>query len=165
MLEQLANIGEFIGGVAVVVSVIYLAYQVRGSRLAFEDSQKREAIAQEFASNEYFHQMRMAIATDAELADIELRGIKDLESLSELEQRRFHQLITSWIWTIHKGYLQYKIDALQVNYLEALEIHFTEYMNGPGFYRWWEIHKKEFADAEFREAIDVVVQKTNGEYD
>ena len=56
MLEQLANIGEFIGGIAVVVSVIYLAFQVRGSRIAFEELQKREAIAQEFASNEYFHQ-------------------------------------------------------------------------------------------------------------
>ena len=35
-LTQLANLGEFVGGVAVMVTLIYLALQVRQSnRLAF----------------------------------------------------------------------------------------------------------------------------------
>jgi hypothetical protein len=156
--------GEFVGGVAVVVSVIYLSVQVRASRIAFEEAQKREAIAQEFQSNEYFHQIRMAIATDPDLADIEMRGIQDLGSLSELEQRRFHQHMTSWIWTIHKSYLQFSIDALRVNWLATLELHFRQYFNGPGFYQWWALHKAEFADEEFQAAIDTVIQKTNGEH-
>ena len=35
-LTQLANLGEFIGGVAVLVTLIYLAAELRRSRLANE---------------------------------------------------------------------------------------------------------------------------------
>ncbi len=52
-LTQLANLGEFIGGVAVLVTLIYLALQVRQNTRALEPSarggmgQLMEAVSRE----------------------------------------------------------------------------------------------------------------------
>ena len=162
-IQELGSLGEFVAAIATIATVVYLAIQVRSSRLAFEDSQEREALAQEHASNEYFNQLRMAVAQNGELADIEYRGTQDLDLLTDIEQRRFHQFMTSWIWAIHKAYLQSVANSIRVDFLVALDIHFNTYAKGRGFYKWWEEHKLEFVDPEFREAIDEVIQNANKE--
>ncbi len=45
-LTQLANLGEFIGGVAVVVTLVYLAAQVRQNTNAIKVSSYRSAKAE-----------------------------------------------------------------------------------------------------------------------
>ncbi len=82
------------------VSLLYLVIQIRASRVSFEISQNREQLIQEFTSGQYFHDLRILVAADAELADIEVRGVRDLSSLSECEGRRFDDLLVGWIWAI-----------------------------------------------------------------
>jgi hypothetical protein len=42
-LETLALIGEFIGGIAVVITIVYLAYQTRQTRFLLEQSNQQQA--------------------------------------------------------------------------------------------------------------------------
>ena len=76
-LTQLANLGEFIGGVAVLLTLIYLAAQVRqGNRLA------RAQVRQETArvSSE------LAAQADSESMGLFIRARSDFDSLSEVEK-------------------------------------------------------------------------------
>ena len=54
--------------------------------------------------------------------------------------------------------------SIRVEYLQACELHFAEYLHGPGFYSWWQEHKVEFVDEEFRQVMDQIIQKTHQEY-
>ena len=81
-LAQLANLGEFIGGVAVLVTLVYLASQIRHStRVALTSN--HAAMMGDLRS------IYRAVAQDASLAELVVRGERDFESLQEVDQRRF----------------------------------------------------------------------------
>ena len=74
-LNDLANIGQVIGAIAVVISLIYVALQIRQNTNAV-----RSATAQ--SVHEHFANWYHLIAADAELARIAANGLRDYQSLS-----------------------------------------------------------------------------------
>src|SRR5437899_11243050 len=81
-LNDLANIGQVIGALAVVISLIYVALQIRQNTNAV-----RSATAQ--SVHEHFANWYHLIAADAELARIAANGLRDYASLSEQDKVRF----------------------------------------------------------------------------
>ena len=75
-LNDLANIGQVIGALAVVVSLFYVAHQIRQNTNAV-----RSATAQ--AVHEHFAKWYQLVAADAELSKIVATGLRDHGSLSE----------------------------------------------------------------------------------
>jgi hypothetical protein len=76
-LTQLANLGEFIGGIAVLATLVYLAARVKqGNRLVEIQVQQETA------------KMSSEIASQMNLEDVEifLKGMKDWTQLSPVEQ-------------------------------------------------------------------------------
>ena len=86
--EAIGAIGEVIGGVAVIATLIFLSFQIRSSTQA-----TRAQIAQDGidATNRW----RTSIYEDAELHDIWRRGIEGKE-LNESERKRYETVMTSW---------------------------------------------------------------------
>src|SRR6266540_6618539 len=74
-LGDLANVGQVIGAIAVVVSLFYVANQIRQNTNAV-----RSATAQ--TVHEHFANWYHLIAADAELARIAANGLRDYASLS-----------------------------------------------------------------------------------
>jgi hypothetical protein len=76
-LTQLANLGEFIGGIAVLATLVYLAARVKqGNRLVEIQVQQETA------------KMSSEIASQMNLEDVEifLKGMKDWTQHSPVEQ-------------------------------------------------------------------------------
>ena len=90
-LTQLANIGEFIGGVAVLVTLVYLAIQVRLSTEIQKDAAnmaKADAVLNAVRTWSTFRQM---IAGD-DLSEIWLKAQND-EELSPKERIRLRAIV------------------------------------------------------------------------
>jgi hypothetical protein len=85
-ITTLAAWGEFIGGIAVVASLIYLASQIR------QNSKLLEAAAED-SRIQTFNATSAMIAGDPEMARIHWDGIEDREALSEADRRRFDPLM------------------------------------------------------------------------
>ena len=81
-LTQLANIGEFVGGVAVLVTLAYLAVQVGGSKKALLTQTHHNFLATGSRPLEM-------LASDHELAEIVHRGDADPDGLSGQEWERY----------------------------------------------------------------------------
>jgi hypothetical protein len=81
-LNDLANLGQIIGAVAVVMSLFYVASQIRQNTNAV-----RSATAQ--TVHEHFAGWYNAFACDRSLSQIAINGLKDYGSLSETEKARF----------------------------------------------------------------------------
>jgi len=79
-LETLGNIGDFLGGIAVIVSLLYLAVQIRQNTKAVRSSSYHQAAEQTW-------NYCLAVAQDPTLADILARRIAG-ESLSPVEEVR-----------------------------------------------------------------------------
>ena len=81
-LATLANFG-------VVIGIIFLVVEIRQTSVQIE--QKTAAISGQafFQLNENSSISKIALAQDAELADLVVRGNKDPESLTEIERARY----------------------------------------------------------------------------
>ncbi|MGR8949758.1 MAG: hypothetical protein ACU84Q_17080 [Gammaproteobacteria bacterium] len=82
MLEALGNIGDFIGGIAVVITLIYLARQIR------HNSNTVEAATVQAAS-QAFAEMLDTFVKDPELMNLYLSGCKNFDELSAEERLRY----------------------------------------------------------------------------
>src|SRR5438045_8777415 len=81
-LNYLANLGQIIGAVAVVISLFYVASQIRQNTNAV-----RSATAQ--TVHEHFAKWYHLVAADDEISHIVAKGLRDYGSLSEKERVRF----------------------------------------------------------------------------
>lgn len=82
MLENLGNLGDFIGGIAVVVTLVYLAFQIRHNTTSVEAAAVQSA-------SQAFADVVESFARDPELTRIYIAGTKDFGALSSEERQRF----------------------------------------------------------------------------
>lgn len=82
MLESLGNIGDFIGGIAVVVTLIYLARQIQHNTTTVEAATVQ-------AASEAFAEILDTLAKDPELMNLYLSGCKDFDSLPSEDRMRY----------------------------------------------------------------------------
>src|SRR5256885_584329 len=81
-LNDLANLGQIVGALAVVVSLIYVAHQIRQNTNAV-----RTATAQ--SVHEHFASWYHLLDSDESLSQVVIDGLKDYGSLSEKNKARF----------------------------------------------------------------------------
>ena len=85
-IMELGAMGELVGGVAVVASLIYVGIQVRQSNRLVRSQIHQEAAR---ASSE------IALHTDRETMALVMQGTKDIESLSEIDRSMFVLRLTA----------------------------------------------------------------------
>ena len=85
-LEELGNLGELVGGIAVIASLVYLAVQIRQNTQTVRASSYRGVI-------EGLNEAAALLAHDAALAEIYHRGCEGVENLSPTEEVQFRNLI------------------------------------------------------------------------
>ena len=81
-LQDLGDIGERVGAIGVVVSLVYLAIQIRQNTRSVRSASFQEAIRDVIAITD-------ALGTDEELSRIYWKGLADFESLEQDERRRY----------------------------------------------------------------------------
>ena len=100
-LNDLANLGQVIGALAVVISLIYVAFQIRQNTAAI-----RSATAQ--SVHEHFAGWYNAFACDGSLSQIAINGLKDYGSLSETEKARFVALFMAFLSYGQNAFLKWR---------------------------------------------------------
>ena len=100
-LNDLANLGQVIGAIAVVVSLIYVALQIRQNTNAV-----RSATAQ--TVHEHYAKWYHLVAADDELAKIVANGLRDYESLSEHERVRFVATFMAFLSYTQNAFLKWR---------------------------------------------------------
>ena len=85
-LEKWALIVEMVAGIAVVVSILYLAVEVQSNTNAIQ-SQTQQGLL-ELTADE-----NLLVASSPDLADLYVRAQKDLSAVSEVERERYRRLI------------------------------------------------------------------------
>ena len=146
MLENLGNIGDFIGGLAVVVTLIYLALQIRQNTASVQAATVQSA-AQANA------ELMDRFGSDPELLKFYIEGVQDFESLSPDDRARFSSVMGS---IMHRG--EGMVDQVERGLLppEALEGAANRLRGtfaGPGTLAWWGRGKYVYS-ANFQRWVD-----------
>jgi hypothetical protein len=153
--EAIGAIAELAGAVGVIASLVFVGFQVRGSNRA-------SAVESKLQSTRLLHVFIDMLIETPELNDLYLRGLKDLESLSEAEYYRFSNMSLKAFWFFSAGHFQFRTGALGEEEWYEIRAVLHYWLRNPGCQAWWtKLGRKSFG-AEFRGFIDAEIERLNG---
>lgn len=119
--ELLGNWGEFIGAIAVVLTLIYLAVQVRQNSAQLKASvDAMQVTAYQDLMNRITELNRMRIES-AEFAELSRRAVRDPSELSEIELERYISYLITLVRHADMAFMQLQKGMLtQAQYHSAL---------------------------------------------
>ena len=144
--EAIGAVGEAVGAIAVVVTLAYLAMQIRQNTDATRAASHHAVI-------EALNQGNLAQARDAELAQIWVSGLKDRGVLTEVERQRFDSLCLAYFHVFDSLWYSAKVGTAERNLLLSEEKGFVYLMDSSGVYDWWEANPYAFSP-EFRDYME-----------
>ena len=128
--EMLGNYGEFLGAIAVVVTLAYLATQIRQNTIA------QRTNSQHIVSQGFNH-VNLLLAQDRELLNLMYRGNQDFFSLSEEETMVYVNYTTPFLRTYEDAYSDYLRGLLEEEYWSARQGNLKAYVAMEGVQQFW----------------------------
>src|SRR5215469_4837226 len=98
--EAISAIGQVVGALAVVISLIYLASQVRSSARETRRAAMRSTL-------DAITRLAHHVADNADLAELRNRGLRDFESLDAVDSDRFSSYMHSMFRIAEDAYCQH----------------------------------------------------------
>jgi hypothetical protein len=155
-LSELADIGEFLGGLGVVASLIYLATQVRHSARVTEENTREVGAAAREAVFGGFSRWR-ALVVNEDLTRIFIRGCDDLSDLSREERFQFGLLLQDLMFSNQILFQRGQDGSTNIPSNIAVR-NATGQLTRPGANEWWARNSEMFMPA-FSEAVSASVAK------
>ena len=90
--EAIGAGSEVVGAFGVIVSLIYLAFQIRQNTKQLEQNERSSMATAVTVSVTNYRENRRFIYTSSEVTEINLKGMADPKSLSDAERYRFRLL-------------------------------------------------------------------------
>ncbi len=146
-LEMIGIAAEVVGAGAVVLSLIYLAVQIR--------AQNREARVASMHDISVGFREAISTFTNIENADLVIRGNEDFDQLSDAEKLA---LISSWVIVFRvceEGFIQKQEGRLDKRNWAAMEKWASTFMSVPCVRKIWSSRKVYF-DFEFQKFMDAL---------
>ena len=104
--EAVGAIAEAIGVIAILVSLVYVAAQIRQSTLQFSRSVEATQLAAFEHNIESGNRMRELLILHPELAQLLLKGLDSCKELEESEKFRFGLLLRNIFSAMHGAYIR-----------------------------------------------------------
>lgn len=133
-------IGDIVGAVAVVISLVYLAIQVRQNTRAIAAQAARDALAAVREFNQH-------LMVNPPLARIFRIGQEDPSALTESELEQFVHIVFTFLKTAEAVHAQSMKGTLDADTWRAWERVFMTWARSPGFAAYWSIRKDLFTPA------------------
>ena len=140
--DAIGAVGEVVGAAAVVVSIVYLAVQIRQNT-----NSTKSAVESEIAltlANAAFE------GADGPIPEIMFRGLGDFDKLNDEEKARFVFYVLGWFRVWQLAYDQRNAGNLSDDSWESLTHFIASAYASPGVRRIWEVRgatfKKGFRD-------------------
>lgn len=151
--DELASLGELLGGIGVIVSVIYLAFQIRRNSKIVNLNNLHHTLD---ASRQNF----LASTQSNELLDVLVKSSNN-ESLNEAESIRYRFWVLSQIRNFENTYLQYIHGALDKEVIDAIESKLELASSTDSFVKVWESNRLQSVES-FRVWADEIVDRRDG---
>ena len=152
--DAIAAIAELLASLGVIVSLIYLATQIRHQR-----SESLLAAGHEFSAQ--INELYSVLSESAEFADIFLRGIADYHSLEIVEKARFSSFFARLMRIMESMYSRYRQNLLDPTIWPSYEESMRDYFGNAGLQDWWASRSHWFTP-EFREFVSGCIASSRG---
>lgn len=133
-IQDLGSLSEVIAALATVITLIYLAIQIRHNTKATKDEATRSLM---LANSE----ATMDVARDGELADIIQRGLHGHGDLTPTEQMRYNLFFFAYYNQVDYAYERFLEGHLNERSWNKIAKEIPVYIGAPGGKKWWASDK------------------------
>jgi len=139
-LESLASLGEIVGAIAVVVSLLYLAVQVRQNTRA-QRLENASRILDRTAS------MQGALSRDSAMSVLFSKGVSDPSKLTPQERIQFTWAMYEFFGALEFMYLAANENSIPEEIWQRWSSAAAWWLTFPGVQAWWNARPIPFADS------------------
>ena len=149
--EMIGSTGEWAGAFAVVVTLIYLARQLRQQNINTVATAMDSWLAD-------YNATVLELTRDSEVASIYRRGITNFDGLAPNDQLRFHGWMIAHLLNAENMHLKLTQGILEVVIANQVLGFNAAMLKATGGYAWWQSAKLIFeANPEFVEYMDKMI--------
>ena len=152
-LEGFNYIAEIIASFAVIVSLIYLAVQLRQNTNAVRLSTMHNV-------TEELRDWNKGIAGNGSVASILLRGMQNPDDMGGEDKLRFYCLLYSMFWALENAFVQHNAGALDADEWAGIRQSFTDFGKLPGMQDYWS-NRKHWFGPKFQRFMDTEVMSAS----
>jgi hypothetical protein len=146
--EAIGAIGQIVGAIAVVISLIYLAREIRSNA-------RSARMASVGTLNQWFGQL----ARHPHLAELWTRGVQDYESVEGADRTSFNVLLGGLFRIFEEMYYQRLDGHLDPRLWREVETPMRDMINRfPGIQAWWREFSDWFGDEKFVNYVNQLQQ-------
>jgi hypothetical protein len=144
--EAISAIGQIVGALAVVISLIYLAREIRSN-----------ARAARVASMETLIRWLGQLVAHPQLRELYYRGMHDFDSLEGADLVGFGVLMNQFFHIVSELYYQKLEGHLDPRVWREVEVPLRDIIAYPGVQAWWRLRSHWFSE-EFVKFVDQAKQ-------
>ncbi len=145
-IQDLGSIGELVAAIATVVTLVYLAIQIRANTRALRSESRRH---EQQASNPFL----MAIVENEDVARLFVAALSDPDSLSPEDSVRFSLLLGQHVGAAAQHYDEILLGSASRSTLARRSRSIGVFLNTRGGRRFWSQYADQYPD-EFREYVE-----------
>ena len=150
-ITTLAAWGEFLGGIGVIVSLIYLASQIRQNSKLLRASAASATSQITLSSSDFLR--------DPDLSRIWWDGCADRESLSEAERRIFDPLISTQLQGLQHYFRFFREGIISIDTWEDFKRPNLRFVGTPGVQQWWREWGHGTFRGDFKDFVDALIRE------
>ena len=143
--EAIGAVGEIVGAVAVVGSLLYLATQIRTQTRDSKLAAVRELTANLMES--------YAPLLDPQLAEVWTRGAKDFDKLADSEKAQMIAFLQIYFRALESAYYQANESGLDSRIWDGIIRHTGSLLATSAVERIWQARKRSYSE-EFQAFVD-----------
>jgi hypothetical protein len=139
-LQALGNLGEFVGAIGVVISLVYLAQQMSQNTTSVRAASFNSMVQNSIRLLE--HSFR-----DSEFADFLYRAEVDPQGLTPTERVRWDAYMTAVYRHFGNLVYQHRVGALDDQMWESYRSTLKEHVRTPSWAAWFDLNSGRFSTA------------------
>jgi len=142
-------IGEIVGAIAVVASLMYLAVQIRAQVREVRLTATRE-LSRDYRS------LIAELSRDDAMYSLYRQAIKDYDGMPDEERTRIHLYFYTRLFGIHEQFHLHRSEGdIDPVFMASIERRFAEFSRLPGAAMWWRRNREIYSET-FRRDIDKI---------
>jgi hypothetical protein len=145
-LETLGNVGEFLGALAVLISLIYLALQIRQNTRTV-----RSAAHQAWSSSTA--ELNIMPASNREFARVYRTGSQNPSQLEPEERDQFNIFVIQILNAYQSLFFQFRHGMIDEVHWQSNLKAIRRILSAPGTRSCWDRYSEDFFDPRFRDCI------------
>ena len=155
-LDALGNVGDFLGGVGVVVTLVYLAAQIRQNTAQLRANAESLRIAALDETQRSISHWRESIIRQRDVADLWERGMSPEQELDPTDRIRFELLLGDLLYSWQAAFRRARHAGDPEHWETGMHAWVNLILTRPGPRKFWERMRSVYF-ADFAAEIDRIL--------